>query len=107
MNDDDLAAIVQGQDIEGRTTQERSPGCGRRAGKSSWRGQANVNPGGVPTVLAWNDRDSLINLNDDVYRNDPDQVMSYAQVYLLKPDGHSRPAPTRKRRSDHLFPATL
>lgn len=50
-------------------------------------GQATVNPDGVPTVLAWNDPDAYVNLNDDVYRNDPNTCMSYAQINLLNASG--------------------
>ena len=50
-------------------------------------GQADVNPDGVPTVLAWNDADAFINLNDDVYRNDPNTCMSYAQINILNGSG--------------------
>ena len=41
-----------------------------------------ANPNGVPEVLAWNDRDSFINLNDEVYGGDPNVVMAYLQVYV-------------------------
>ncbi|MEM7261679.1 MAG: Ig-like domain-containing protein, partial [Planctomycetota bacterium] len=42
----------------------------------------DINPDGVPTVLAVVDGDSFLNLNDDVYTNDPNQVMSYTQFYV-------------------------
>ena len=40
------------------------------------------NPQGVPEVVAWNDRDSFINLNDEVYGGDPNGVMAYMQCYV-------------------------
>jgi hypothetical protein len=50
-------------------------------------GQPDLNPGGVPTVLAWFDDDGFINLNDDVYANNPDVCMSYAQIYAYNTTG--------------------
>ena len=41
-----------------------------------------ANPNGVSEVLAWNDRDSFINLNDEVYGGDPNVVMAYMQAYV-------------------------
>jgi hypothetical protein len=43
---------------------------------------AAINPDDVPTVFPWNDPDSFINVNDDVYGGDPNGVMSYAQCYV-------------------------
>jgi len=49
--------------------------------------QAHVNPGGVPTVLPWNDADSHINTNDDVYDGNPDNCMYYGQIYAINNTG--------------------
>ncbi len=46
-----------------------------------------INPGGIPTVLAWNDLDGYINLNDDVYAGDPNNCMAYAQAYVFNDTG--------------------
>jgi hypothetical protein len=48
-------------------------------------GTKGANPNGVPEVLAWNDRDSFINLNDDVYGGDPNVAMAYLQCYVNNP----------------------
>jgi hypothetical protein len=46
-------------------------------------GASGRNPTGVPTVFAWNDRDGFVNLNDDVFGGDPNDVMAYAQAYVV------------------------
>ena len=52
-------------------------------------GTMGANPNGVPRVIAWNDRDSFINLNDDVYGGDPNGAMAYLECYVNNP-GPSR-----------------
>ena len=50
-------------------------------------GLSSFNPDGVPEVFAWNDRDNIINLNDDIFRGDPNNVMAYAQAYVVNTTG--------------------
>jgi hypothetical protein len=50
-------------------------------------GAEDRNPGGVPTVFGWNDRDGAINLNDDAFGGDPNDVMAYAQAYVINTTG--------------------
>jgi hypothetical protein len=49
----------------------------------------NRNPNranGTVTTFAWNDTDSYINLNDDVFQGDPNNTMNYAAVRVISED---------------------
>jgi hypothetical protein len=48
-------------------------------------GTKGANPNGVPEVLAWNDRDSFIDLDAEVYGGDQSTVMVYMQCYVTNP----------------------
>ncbi|HVR75587.1 MAG TPA: NPCBM/NEW2 domain-containing protein [Planctomycetota bacterium] len=50
-------------------------------------GDRGRNPDGVPTVFAWNDADGRIDLNDEAFGGDPDNVMAYAQAYIINTTG--------------------
>ena len=59
------------------------------AGKSPATGMLptrdpSINQGGAqPTVFRWTDGDSFINLNDDVFGQNPDVTAAYAQCYVV------------------------
>ncbi len=42
-----------------------------------------LNPEGIPVILPYSDTDSFINVNDDFYTGDPNDVMCYAQIYVI------------------------
>jgi hypothetical protein len=48
-------------------------------------GTKGANPDGVPQVVAWNDRDSFVNLDGDVYGGDATNAMAYLQCYVMNP----------------------
>ena len=43
----------------------------------------DVNPGGIPTWFAWNDRDDSINFDDDVFSDNLDDDINNAMAYAL------------------------
>ncbi|MBI4601691.1 MAG: hypothetical protein HY721_07005 [Planctomycetes bacterium] len=49
-------------------------------------GTPRRNPGGVPTVFEWRDNDGRIYFRD-MYRQDIDNVMAYAQCYVINETG--------------------
>ena len=59
------------------------------AGKSLATGMlptrdSSLNQGGAqPTVFRWTDADSFVNLNDDVFGQNPDVTAAYAQCYVV------------------------
>ncbi len=62
---------------------------GASAGQGIAPDANNRNPNAVDgtlTVVPWNDAGGFINLNDDVYGADPDNVMGYAQLYIESDD---------------------
>ncbi|MBI4601902.1 MAG: hypothetical protein HY721_08060 [Planctomycetes bacterium] len=50
-------------------------------------GTKGRNSSGVPEVFAWNDGDGFIDLNEDGFGGDPDNVMAYAQAYVVNTTG--------------------
>jgi hypothetical protein len=60
-------------------------GLGAAVSTDVQSGTNGANPNGVPEVLAWNDRDSFINLDSDVYGADHNTVMVYMQCYVVNP----------------------
>jgi hypothetical protein len=61
------------------------------AASSNVVGGANGwNPGGVPTVFAWNDADSLVEY-EAVFGQDLDSIMAYSQCYVINNTGADLP----------------
>ena len=64
---------------------------GVAAARGLFEDEAGRNPDRVPTVFAWFDGDSLIDLQDDVFGGGTHDVMTYAQVYVLNTTGDVLP----------------
>ncbi|MBI4604847.1 MAG: hypothetical protein HY721_23030 [Planctomycetes bacterium] len=75
----EISTAFNGDGVSGALSTGISGGARRR------------NPGGVPTVFAWNDLDGLIDLNRDVFGGDPNGVMAYAQTYVSNDTGADLP----------------